>query len=226
MSETLTIEQVPIKDLKPMPSNAKKHPPEQLARLEESIKEFGFKSPILITQDNFIISGHGRCKVGKKLGFVTLPAVRLQLTEAQAKALNIADNLTSSTEYDDDILNQAIKELQQIEFNLAALGMDDLDINDRLTETEIKADLSDYEGLIDIQAQRQTEPEPRRQLSIEEQTGQIEELTDELQIEMAQMFDFPNGPDRKIIRAVIYALAQRGILKYGTDTSMTTVRQA
>jgi len=43
-----------------LPSNAKIHSQEHIDKIVKSIKEFGFKQPILITTDNFIIAGHGR----------------------------------------------------------------------------------------------------------------------------------------------------------------------
>ena len=50
-----------------IPSNAKIHSQEHIDKIVKSIKEFGFKQPILITTDNFIIAGHGRYAAGEKL---------------------------------------------------------------------------------------------------------------------------------------------------------------
>ncbi|MCX6383166.1 MAG: ParB N-terminal domain-containing protein [Actinobacteria bacterium] len=65
----LTLEMVRIEELKMLPSNAKTHSQKHIDKIVKSIKEFGFKQLILITTDSFIIAGHGRYKVGKKLGF-------------------------------------------------------------------------------------------------------------------------------------------------------------
>ena len=68
----LTLEMVRIEELKMLPSNAKIHSQKHIDKIVKSIKEFGFKQLILITTDSFIIAGHSRYMVGKKLGFAVL----------------------------------------------------------------------------------------------------------------------------------------------------------
>jgi ParB-like chromosome segregation protein Spo0J len=56
----MDIEYINPKDLVPYSKNAKKHPSEQVKRIAKSIKEFGFRQPIVIDKDNVVIIGHGR----------------------------------------------------------------------------------------------------------------------------------------------------------------------
>lgn len=60
MGEVAEIININIDDLKRYKNNAKKHGKKQLEKLKESIKEFGFISPVLIDRDKNIIAGHGR----------------------------------------------------------------------------------------------------------------------------------------------------------------------
>src|SRR5690606_36643601 len=71
-----------------------------------SIKEFGFKNPILIDKENVIIAGHTRLKAAKKLGLEEVPVIRVEdLTEQQIKAFRIADNKTAEfAEWDFELL--------------------------------------------------------------------------------------------------------------------------
>ncbi len=78
-----------------------------------SIKEFGFKNPILIDKENVIIAGHTRLKAAKKLGLKKVPVIRVEdLTENQIKAFRIADNKTAEfAEWDFELLEIELKGL-------------------------------------------------------------------------------------------------------------------
>src|SRR5436189_5509570 len=71
-----------------------------------SIKEFGFRVPIVVDADGVIICGHTRLKAAQKLGLGSAPVhVATDLTPAQVKALRIADNKTSElAEWDFNLL--------------------------------------------------------------------------------------------------------------------------
>lgn len=93
MGEIEQIEIVPIEELKPYENNAKKHGKKQIERLKESIKEFGFVSPILIDRDRTILAGHGRYEAATQLGLSAVPCVCVDgLSEEQKKAYILADN--------------------------------------------------------------------------------------------------------------------------------------
>ena len=82
-----------ISDLKPYEKNARKHPQKQIDVLAENIKRFGFTTPVLVSEDNEVIAGHGRLLALKQLGKEDVPCVRMEgLTDEEIKALRLADN--------------------------------------------------------------------------------------------------------------------------------------
>ena len=92
--------------------------------MADSIKEFGFRIPIVVDSNHVIICGHTRLLAAKKLGLVTVPVhVAVDLTPEQAKAYRIADNKTSEiAEWNFELLPIEIKELQDANFDLSLLG--------------------------------------------------------------------------------------------------------
>lgn len=86
-----------------------------------SIKEFGFKVPIVVDKDNVIVTGHTRLKAAKKLGLETVPCIKADdLTEQQIKAFRLADNKVSEfAMWDMEKLGielEGITELEMVDF--------------------------------------------------------------------------------------------------------------
>lgn len=79
----------------------------------ESIKQFGFKVPILIDKDNVIICGHTRYKAAKKLGLKKVPCIMADdLDEEQVKAFRLADNkVAEKAKWDFELLKQEIEQI-------------------------------------------------------------------------------------------------------------------
>jgi site-specific DNA-methyltransferase (adenine-specific) len=110
------------------------HPYERNPRLNDeavdavaaSIKEFGFKNPIIVDKDHVIICGHSRLKAAEKLGLTEVPVVvAADLTPEQVQAYRIADNKTGEiAEWNYDLLPLELRELQGAEFDLTLLGFD------------------------------------------------------------------------------------------------------
>jgi ParB/Sulfiredoxin domain len=98
----LQIARRPIGVLRPYERNARKHPPEQIAQIAASIREWGWTMPVLIDERDLIIAGHGRVKAAKLIGIDTvLVIVARGWTEVQRRAYAIADNrLTENSEWD------------------------------------------------------------------------------------------------------------------------------
>lgn len=92
----------------------------------KSIKEFGFKVPIVVDKDNVIITGHTRLRSAKLLGLTEVPViVATDLTPEQVQAYRIADNKTGEiAQWNYDLLPLEIKELQDANFDLSLLGFD------------------------------------------------------------------------------------------------------
>jgi DNA modification methylase len=91
-----------------------------------SIREFGFRQPIVVDVDGVIICGHTRYKAAQRLGLEKVPVhVAKDLTPAQIKAYRIADNQTASlAEWNYDLLPIELADLQGLDFNLDLLGFD------------------------------------------------------------------------------------------------------
>ena len=127
----MQIEYVSIDSIKPYERNAKKHPDKQVEHIVNSIREFGFQQPIVVDKDGIVVIGHGRLLAAKKLNMDSVPCVRADdLTDEQIKALRLADNKTNESEWDFDLLDM---ELSDIEIDMEQFGFD-LDIDDEPQE--------------------------------------------------------------------------------------------
>lgn len=113
-------------ELIPYEKNAKQHPPEQVEHIANSIKEFGFRQPLVIDADNVVIIGHGRLLAAKRLGLDKVPCIRVDdLSEEQIKALRLADNKLNESEWDFDLLEEELAGLQ-LNFDMSEFGFDDI----------------------------------------------------------------------------------------------------
>lgn len=92
-----------------------------------SIREFGFKQPIVLDKNNVIICGHTRYKAAKNLGLKEVPCIVAQdLSEEQIKAYRIADNKVSEfSEWDNDLLLEELSDLKGIE--MSDFGMEKIE---------------------------------------------------------------------------------------------------
>lgn len=115
-----------IKELKPYKKNAKKHPKEQVERIANSIKEFGFTQPVIIDKNNCVVAGHGRILGAKKAGLKQVPTVMLEeLTEEQIKAYRLVDNKLNESEWEYDLLDEELETLtEDIDMNLFVFDLD------------------------------------------------------------------------------------------------------
>lgn len=107
-------------------------------KVASSIKNFGFKNPILIDKDNEIIAGHTRLKAAKKLGLKEVPVIRVEdLTDNQIKAFRIADNKTSEfAEWDMELLEIELEGLDDLFTGFDTAEFDDIMGIDREVEED------------------------------------------------------------------------------------------
>lgn len=106
---------VSLQDLKPYENNPRIND-NAVDSVMNSIKEFGFKVPVVITKDNVIVAGHTRYKASKKLGLEKVPCIVADdLTEEQIKAFRLADNKVSElAEWD----------FKKLEIELSSIALD------------------------------------------------------------------------------------------------------
>jgi len=104
----------------------------------KSIKEFGFRQPLVIGADGVIICGHTRLKAAKKMGLEKVPVhVATDLSPEQIKAFRIADNKTGEiAEWDYELLPIELSELQGMDFDLSLLGFDTSELEQLMNGTE------------------------------------------------------------------------------------------
>lgn len=114
---------------------------EAVEYVKNSIKEFGFKVPIVIDKNNVIIAGHTRIKASKELGIKDIPCIIADdLTEEQVKAFRLADNKVSEKSmWDYTKLDEELNNILDIDMSLF-----DFDINTDDVEIE-RIDLSNKE---------------------------------------------------------------------------------
>ena len=130
-----------VKDLKPYEKNPRKND-DAVQYVANSIKEFGFRVPIVIDSDNTIVCGHTRWKAAKLLKMETVPCVIADdLTEEQIKAFRVADNKTSEKSgWDFALLDTELAEIETIDMTL--LGFDEtknsepIDLDDEEPKTD------------------------------------------------------------------------------------------
>ena len=97
-----------------------------VAAVAASIREFGFRQPIVVDTEGVIICGHTRYKAAQRLGLEKVPVhVAHDLTTEQIKAYRIADNKTGElAEWNYDLLPIELSQLGDAGFNLQLLGFD------------------------------------------------------------------------------------------------------
>jgi hypothetical protein len=95
-----------------------------------SIREFGFKIPVLVRSDGTVVDGHLRLKAAEKLGIDDLPVILCdEWTEAQVKAFRLLANRSVSwAEWDDDLLRLEMEDLKSLDFDLLMTGFDEKEI--------------------------------------------------------------------------------------------------
>lgn len=110
---------IALKDLKPYENNPRKND-DAVKYVAESIKEFGFKVPIVIDKNNVIVAGHTRYKAAKKLKMSEVPCIIADdLTEEQVKAFRLADNkVAEKAEWDFDLLNTELDDIIDLDMEL------------------------------------------------------------------------------------------------------------
>lgn len=127
-----------------------------------SIREFGFKVPVVIDVHNTIVAGHTRVKAAVKLGMGEVPCIVADdLTPAQIKAFRLADNKVGELAlWDWDLLSDEMEELDELGIDMSDFGFLSLDDDDE--PQEAPQDLSDevkevYEVIIECGSELEQE---------------------------------------------------------------------
>lgn len=135
------------------PNNARKHDNKNIEAIAQSLKTFGQRKPIVVTENNIIVAGNGTVTAAQKLGWTKIDVVRIpkDWDANQIKAFALADNRTAElAEWDKDILASQIIDLQTDGWDTEQLGFWENDNTETLDATE-KPLQEKYEVVIECQ---------------------------------------------------------------------------
>lgn len=142
----IEIKYIPINDIKPYKNNPRLNE-DAIPYVMNSIKEFGFKNPIILDKNNVIVAGHTRLESAKRLDMKEVPVIYADdLTEEQIKAFRLADNkvaeksLWNYTKLDEELENILDIDMSMFDFeNIEETNLDDFfEDNDNKKEKESK----------------------------------------------------------------------------------------
>ena len=172
----MDIVQKKLSELKPYENNPRKND-EAVEYVANSIKEFGFKVPIVIDKDGVIVAGHTRYKAAKQLKLKTVPCIIADdLNEEQIKAFRLADNKTGELAvWDFPLLDIELAEIETIDMQL--LGFDDTPQEDTEPPQNLDDDTEKQSVVITLNIKNYVDYEPIKQ--------KISELIDGLDVSMA-----------------------------------------
>lgn len=126
----MNIVELKLGEVRPYEKNPRKND-EAVKYVAESIRQFGFKVPIVIDHNGVIVAGHTRYKAAKKLKMETVPCIVADdLTEEQIKAFRLADNkVAEKAEWDFDLLADEMDDL--FDFDMTLFGFEEIMGGDR-----------------------------------------------------------------------------------------------
>ena len=130
---------LPISEVRPYEKNPRKNE-KAVKYVKESIRQFGFKVPIVIDSNRVIVCGHTRLLAAKSLGMTEVPCIMADdLTDEQIKAFRLADNKVGEfSEWDMDLLGDELDAIADAsDIDMEALGFD---LSDGDEETEVVED--------------------------------------------------------------------------------------
>jgi DNA modification methylase len=155
----MQIKEVAVSTLIPYAKNSRTHDDAQVAQIAASIKEFGFRNPILVDGVS-VIAGHGRLLAAQKLKLDKVPTLDCSdMTPSQKKAYIIADNkIALNAGWDNAMLTIELQDLEDEGFDLTLTGFDDKELDALLNVIE------GTDGLTDEDAVPETPIEPKTKL--------------------------------------------------------------
>ena len=124
--EIMNIINMKISELKEYENNPRLINDEAVDKVAASIKEFGFKVPIIVDEENVIVAGHTRKLAAQSIGMDEVPVVIADdLTEEQIKAFRLADNKVSEfSDWDIGMLEEEINDLIGDDFDMEQFGFE------------------------------------------------------------------------------------------------------
>lgn len=148
MNSSIEIVMRKIGELKPYENNPR-HNDMAVDAVAASIKQFGFKNPVIIDKDGVIVAGHTRYKAAKKLEITDIPCISADdLSEEQIKAFRLADNKTAElAEWDEDLLGKEMQEIINIDMSQFGFSIGEDELGEEMQDDKytLKVKIPQYE---------------------------------------------------------------------------------
>ena len=123
----MKVQIVKIDKIIPYINNPRKN--QNVDKVANSIKEFGFRQPLVVDKDYNIIVGHTRFQAAKQIGLKEVPIHIANLNKEQLKAYRIADNrVNQESEWDYQLLHNELKDLMNEDYSMFTLGFEGLEL--------------------------------------------------------------------------------------------------
>lgn len=139
----MKIIEIDIDKIKPYTNNPRINE-NAVEKVAESIKQFGFKQPVVLDKNNIVVAGHTRLKASKKLNLKKIPCFYADdLTDEQIKAYRLADNKTGEfADWDIEKLNIELEELNNLDlsFDMSDFGFEEIEEDKKVEEDDFNAD--------------------------------------------------------------------------------------
>lgn len=147
----MKVVELSIHKLKPYPNNPR-HNAEAIEAVSKSLKQFGFRQPIVVDKDMVVVVGHTRLQAAKEIGLKVVPVhIAENMTPEQIQAYRLADNrLNSLSSWDSDKLFEELADLENAGFDMSGLGFSDEELGlevegmERKTKQDLRY-LEDFE---------------------------------------------------------------------------------
>ena len=152
VGEKMEVSMWPLERIIPYARNARKIPPGAVNKVAVSIKEFGWRQPIVVDREGVIICGHARLLAAQKLGLVTAPVhVAENLSPAQVRAYRLLDNRShEETTWDEVLLGLELLDLKATGIALDLTGFNLDEIDEFLARAEGSHGLTDPDAVPDV----------------------------------------------------------------------------
>src|SRR6266849_10589691 len=108
-------------------------------RMMSSIRDFGFRIPVLARSNGEVIDGHLRLKAAERLGIAEVPVILCDdWTDAQVKAFRLLVNRSVNwADWDTELLSLELSDLKGLDFDLELTGFDEREIEDLLADPDL-----------------------------------------------------------------------------------------
>jgi len=154
----LKTESVDISKIIPYSRNPRNND-ESVDNVASSIKEFGFRQPIVVDEDFVVLAGHTRLKASKKLNLKEVPVhMATGLSDGQKKAFRLMDNRSAEdSKWDDKLLSLELVDLKELGLDLDITGFTEKEIVTALNVEESYVGLTDEDETPEIPEEAETE---------------------------------------------------------------------